>query len=245
MGAVSGDDDRRQPAGSDGLGNAPVPAPWGDVVIPDDLSELATEADQVRRELRLARRRRRWGRLVGLTDATGPGITAPLLIIVLAMGLALASLFGGMWQYSSSGKSHASPRGVGHPVPELTLVDASGDPVALEDVHPAVILALGHCTCTNLVAETAALTNRERLTLLVVGQPKAPALAPIVKGKDPHLVRSLADPDGRLARSVAPSRAPKQGTALVVLVATDGTMTQVLTDVQSAEEFAASARRLP
>jgi hypothetical protein len=215
------------------------------VVIPDDLSELATEADQVRRELRLARRRRRWGRLVGLTDATGPGITAPLLIIVLAMGLALASLFGGMWQYSSSGKSHASPRGVGHPVPELTLVDASGDPVALEDVHPAVILALGHCTCTNLVAETAALTNRERLTLLVVGQPKAPALAPIVKGKDPHLVRSLADPDGRLARSVAPSRAPKQGTALVVLVATDGTMTQVLTDVQSAEEFAASARRLP
>jgi hypothetical protein len=245
VGAVSGDDDRREPGGSDGIENARVPAPWGEVVIPDDISELAAEADQVRRELRRAHLRRRWGRLIGLTDSNGPALVGPLLIITLAMGVALASLFGGVWPYPSGGNGQSSSRGVGHPVPALTLKDAKGVAVPLHDVHPAVILDVGRCACGGLIAETTTLTNQERLPLLVIGQPKAPAIAAAVKGKDPYLVRSLADPDGRLVKLVAAGVAPKSGTALVVLVATDGTMTQVVNDVQSAEEFATGARRLP
>lgn len=246
MGALSADDDGRKP---DGLTSAhePVPAPWGQVVVPDDISELDDEVAQVRRELRTRRRRKRLSRWFGITDPSdGPGVVGPLFIVAVAMTLALTSLFGGFWPYQPADRTtgDGAPPSAGQQLPELVLTDAYGAAVPLRDLRPVVIIAVGRCACTNLIAEAAALARHEKLTLAVVGQPNAPTLAPAVEGDQPEAVRSLADPRGVVARTVVPDRAPRTGTAVVVLVARDGVMTQVLNDVQSVEEFAAGARQL-
>ncbi|MGH3648931.1 MAG: hypothetical protein ACRDTM_17355 [Micromonosporaceae bacterium] len=246
MGTRSADDDSRKP---DGVTSPPepVPSPWGEVVIPDDISELSAEAEQVRHELRAERRHRRWTRWLGGGDSSdGPGVVGPLFIVALAMTLAMTSLFGGFWPYQPAGRDSGEARApsVGQQLPELTLADSDGTSVRLRELRPVVILAVGKCTCTNLIAETAVIARQERLTLAVVGQPGAPALPPVVEGDDPDAVRSLADPRGVVARTAVPDRAPRTGTAVVVLVNGAGSMTHVLNDVQSAEEFAAVARRL-
>ncbi|MGH3715703.1 MAG: hypothetical protein ACRDT4_19925 [Micromonosporaceae bacterium] len=243
MGARSADDDRRP----DGVASEPepVPTPWGTVIIPDDVSELSAEAEQIRHELRSERRRQRWSRRFGIVDAAGgPGVMGPLAIVALAMIVALTSLFGGFWPYQTEDRASGDARPtVRQQLPDLTLTNADSTPVRLRELRPMVILAIGRCTCTNLIAETAVVAGQERLTLAVVGQPRAPVLPALVEGDDPDAVRSLADPTGRLAAAVAPKHEPRTGTAIVVLVGSDGT-TQVLTDVQSVEEFAAGARRL-
>ncbi|MGH3738212.1 MAG: hypothetical protein ACRDT6_21775, partial [Micromonosporaceae bacterium] len=242
MGARSADDDGRKP---DGMTSAddPVPAPWGAVVIPDDLSELDAEAAQVRHELRGERRRRRWRRLFGATDpAGGPGVVGPLVIVALAMTLALVSLFGGFWPYQAEDRATGDgpAPGARQPLPDLVLSDAAGTTVRLRELSPVVVLAVGRCECTGLIARTAELGREQGLAVAVIGQPHAPPLPP----GSTAAVRALADPYGTFAHTVAPRRASRTGTALVVLVDKDGTMTQLMHDVQSVEEFASGARRL-
>lgn len=248
MGALTGDDDGRRPD-SDGTPDVPpsVPTPWGELPIPDDVSELVEETAAVRRKLRFVRWRRRLRRLMGPDDdPQGPGIVGPLLIVVLAMTIGLGSLFSGFWPYQSNHQVPGGTRiyGVPHRLPDLVLTDAHGRRVRLADIRPSVIISVTRCVCTDLITQAAAMTRRKGITLVVVDQPTPADLPPSVLNGAPDRVLCLADPDGRLSRSLAPTRAPRHGTAMVVLVANDGSMAQVLADVRSAHQFAPGLDRL-
>jgi hypothetical protein len=96
--------DRKEPAMSTlGNGLPDLPPEWGQVVIPDDPAELATEAESVRRELRReARRSRRsvknarWRRRLRLPerldDPENPSLLLPLLVLGIAVLITLLSL---------------------------------------------------------------------------------------------------------------------------------------------------------
>ena len=244
MSAHSGDEERGRQPGPDGVDS--VPAPWGEVIIPDDISELADDAAEIRRELQREHRSRRWARRLGVREdaASGPGILGPICVVLLTMSLALVSLFGGFWPNVSAEPDSGQARGPSGSrlIPDVTLTDANGADVRLRDAGPAIILHVGACECTDLIAESAAVAGRAEAPLLVVGQPAAPDLAPILKRTG--TVRALDDPRGALARRLFPSRAPARGTAIAVLLARDGSMRQVMTDVRSAEEFASGAAHL-
>ncbi|GAB3967749.1 hypothetical protein [Plantactinospora veratri] len=76
-----------------------LPADWGRIVIPDDPAELAAEAAQIRRELRLRARRDGWRRRLGLrTTTAGPApLRLCLLILSVALLATLTSLFAITW----------------------------------------------------------------------------------------------------------------------------------------------------
>ncbi|GAA3737172.1 hypothetical protein GCM10022225_19980 [Plantactinospora mayteni] len=148
-----------------------LPADWGRIVIPDDPAELAAEAAQVRRELRLQARHNGWRRRLGLPTATaGP---APLRLSLLIMSVALlatmASLFALTWptpyrptatgrstpgtpgDQSSSSSDQSSPSDptnpAGRSLPALDLVGEDGRVVPLRGLLPAVIILIDGCTC--------------------------------------------------------------------------------------------------
>jgi hypothetical protein len=223
-----------------------VPTPWGEVPIPDDASALAEETADVRRELRRARWRRLWTQLLGPgNDPDGPGIVGPLLAVALAVMIGVGSLFGGFWPYQSDDMSGGTRLGdVPKRLPDLVLTDPHGRPVRLAGIRPSVILSVTRCLCTDLITQAAAMTRRRNITLVVVDRPSDACLPPSVASGDPGSVLCLTDPHGVLLGSIAPTRPPRDGTAMVVLVATDGTMTQVLADVDSAHQFAPGLDRL-
>lgn len=225
---------------------ASVRTPWGEIQIPDDVSALADEAAEVRRALRVTRWQRRWRRLARRRDGRqGPGVIGPLLAVVLAMSVGVASLLGGFLPYAAEQASGGTRvRDAPSRLPDLTLTAADGRQVRLSQVHPSVILAVARCACADLVADTAAITRRNGIPLLVVDQPVARRLPLNVLAGDPDMVRSLADPQGRLPGRVAPGWAPRGNTALVALVAADGSLRQVLADVRSTDQYAAAVGRL-
>ncbi|MGH3663555.1 MAG: hypothetical protein ACRDTQ_17090 [Micromonosporaceae bacterium] len=248
MAALNGDDEPRRPPSPDSI--VSLPPPWGDVVIPDDVSALDDVAAQVRRQLRReasprhAARAKWWS---GRRDASGrPGILGPALVVFLAMTLALVSLFGGVWPALPDGKGSPSrPRaGPGNQLPDLTLADRSGAPVRLRDTAPSIILSLGGCACVNLIKDAAAVAERAGVSLVAIGRPTAPT-APAITSGNPE-VRTLADPRGAFTKAVAPPprRPVSQDSALVVLLAGDGAIREVKADVKSAEEFATGAQAL-
>jgi hypothetical protein len=248
MGALTGDDDSRRPD-PDGAPDVPpsVPTPWGDLPIPDDVSELAEETADVRRRLRLARWRHRLRRLIAPDDdPRGPGIVGPLLVVVLTMTIGLVSLFGGFWPDQSDDQMSGGTRirDIPQRLPDLVLTDPHGRRVHLAAFRPSVIISVTHCVCTDLIIQAATMARRKAVPLVLLDQPAAADLPPSVAGDVPHRVVCLADPDDRLSRSVAAARATRHGTALVVLVSRDGSLTQVLADVRSAHEFAPGLDRL-
>src|SRR5689334_9460465 len=77
-----------------------LPAEWGVIVVPDDLSELGDEVDEVRAELRRAAQHTRWERRPGLRllrRLGAAGVRAPMLIISMAVLVTVASLFASAW----------------------------------------------------------------------------------------------------------------------------------------------------
>lgn len=215
-----------------------LPPDWGTVVVPDDPSELAQEADDLRRQLRRSSRRVRWRRRFGLTERPGePTVAVPLMIMALAVIGTLTSLFAVAW-----------PKPQGYPPPDvpatvavanLTLIDAQGQQVRLRETAPAVILLVDGCTCGGLLAETAT-TAAPAVAVLAVGRAVPPlANAPAgVVGR----VRPLADPAGTLRSALAlPS---PSGLASVLLISRSGQLTRSVPVARQVDEFRRDLERI-
>ncbi len=249
MGALTGDEDDRR-SGRDGRSDdacdvpPSVPTPWGEVPIPDDASALTEETADVRRALRRTRWRRR---LLGpVEDPGGPGVVGPLLAVALTVMVGVGSLLGGFWPYQSDDDMSGGTRIGDAPerVPDLVLTDAHGHAVRLASIRPSVIISVARCVCTDLVTQAATITRRRNLPLVIVHRPTVACPPPSVATSNPDHVVCLADPEGVLPGNVTATRTPRDGTAMVVLVARDGSVTQALTDVDSAHQFAPALDRL-
>ncbi|HEX2355933.1 MAG TPA: hypothetical protein VHI50_05685 [Micromonosporaceae bacterium] len=189
-----------------------LPPEWG-VVVPDDPAELAEEAAEVRRELRLEASRGSWQRLLGLSGAAGdesasPSARLPIVIIMIAVLAALISMFALGWQ-----REAAAPRRSGAPqrtaattavvpelktLPALDLVDSRGGTTSLRGLAPAVILLIDGCDCRELIETTAGATPRG-VNVVTVARTSSPSAAGVTG------VRSLGDPTGGLRQALGPA----------------------------------------
>lgn len=211
-----------------------------DITIPDDPSELAGEAEQVRREL--AEQRRAGGRGATSLGGTGhtntePSIGVPLLIMSVAVLVTLVSLFAMAWSGSGeTGGPDAGPA-ASAPValPGVSLGDATGAPVQLAQHTPIVILLVEQCEdCAGLIADTASAAPAG-VTVAAVGTsvPERPAgLA-----ADAPTPLLLADPDGTLRDQLGLGAA--RNAATVVLVDQDNRITQRIPGATALTQFQA------
>ena len=190
-----------------------LPPDWGEMVVPDDLSELDAEVTAIRREL---------GRQsVRVGDREPVALRVPIAIMVVAVLMALVSLVVVTW-----GRAPVQPvpavslsAGASAGVPDLSdviLRDASGAPAALAPLLPAVVLLVDRCACADLVRDVAR-TAPATVTVVVIG-PTLPGVTSL-----PGNVRVLADPAARLSSLFAPSSTG----ATVIMV--DGTGRAVAT----------------
>lgn len=198
---------------SDGLPD--LPPEWGRIVVPDDASALASEAAQVRRELRRAAGRQP-RRVLAL----------PLLVLLVAVLTTLTGLLAVTWPRAGRSTDRPTPAPspppvslTGQALPALDLVDAEQAPVPLRGLLPAMIILVDDCGCPDVVVEavTAAPVG---VTVVSVTEGRAVTTAPPVNG-----VRALADPAGGLRSFLGP------GAANALLVDRAGVVTRVLPGV--------------
>lgn len=228
-------DGGNQPEGLSGL-----PPEWGTIVVPDDPAELAEEAAEVRRELGRATRRDRWRRIFRRRTRTvppEPSIGLPLLIMAIAVVVTLISLFVVAWpgqQRQVLQSDRSSTR-----VAEIALVDASGTPVRLRDVLPAVIVLVEGCECHRLLSELAVVSRDHVAIIAVARSSPSVAVSPPDDRWAPYQsitpVRPLADPSDAL-RTRLGLPAPT-GPASVALISGTGEVVRLVPRSRSVNEF--------
>jgi hypothetical protein len=205
-----------------------LPPEWGTVVIPDDPSELAAEADAVRRQLRRVERGRALRRAIGLPPATvrsteeTPGVGIPLIIMGVAILTTLISLFVVTWDHRPAAPQPTAA--VDTALSDLAFNDSTGQAVRLGTLLPAVVLLIDECECINLVIDTA------RAAPGVAIVPVARTV-PIVPGA-PGNVRALADPNGFLHLRYARDVSRPSNAAVALLVDRDGKILRTLPAVR-------------
>jgi hypothetical protein len=195
-----------------------LPPEWGEISIPDDLSELASEAEQIREELTRAQQpadERLPGRGPGGTE---PSIGVPLLIMSVAVLITLVSLFAMAW----SGTGAVAPDTVGSrpaagdrpaELPPIVLFDAAGRRVTLAAQAPIAIMLVEECGCAGLISATVGVAP-PGVTVAIVGYTAPPMPTNLAPG-DQVPIR-LADPDGLVRTRLGLDR--PTDTATVVLV---------------------------
>jgi hypothetical protein len=249
-----------------------IPAEWGVIVIPDDLSELADEVAAVRAELRVTQPRGRWQRFTArpavrrLHRVSVAALRAPALIISLAVLVTIASLFASAWpgptRVPATQRTASTTDESAESLPALELIDTNGALVSLRAQLPAVILLTDGCECAaELTADTIAAVRPE-ITVVSVSGALSPSAAagvpptgatahPPVKTNQPSAktvqaqgktVRQLRDPTGELRKSLR--IAAPDGTAAAILVGRDGEIVRTLKRIASVEEFAPDLARL-
>ena len=217
-----------------------LPAEWH-IVIPDDVSALAREVDEVRAELRRERRKTRWRWIAGPPSRT-PELRAPLLIMAVAVLVTLASLFTAAWPGvvrppTVQRTANSSP---GRELPALDLIGHDGRAVALRSFLPAVILLVDGCDCDGLAAATAAAVSSGTSVLAVTAGP-APSAASPAPIRNVAIVR-LHDPTSQL-RQHYQLPAP-DGTAAALLVRKDGSVVRTVQRTASIEDLRPDLGRL-
>jgi hypothetical protein len=241
----NGDASPPDDGGSQHGGLPDFPPEWGAVVIPDDASELDQEATLLRVELRREVRRHRLRRAFGLPDMAyhggrNPALGVPIVIMVVAVLTTLISLFVVTWDrrptppvpVTGLGDSTTltSAGALPQRLAEVTLKDAAGTPVTLGTLFPAVIMLVEDCACVDLVLGTAELAPKGT-TVVVIGRD-----VPVYAGA-PNKVRALADPDGLLAKRIAPSMLQSPGRPPVLFVTAAGQVAATLPGATSIEEI--------
>ncbi|SCL62596.1 hypothetical protein GA0070606_3649 [Micromonospora citrea] len=217
---------------ADGPGLPDLPPEWGRVVVPDDASALAAEAEQIRRELRAATPPR------GRRPAARSPLALPLLVLLVAVLATVASLVTVTWPRAGRTTPEPAPAPAtppaglaGRPLPALDLVDAGQAPVPLRGLLPAVIILVDGCPCPDDVATAAALAPTGVTVVTVAG--KRPATAP--PAPVGTVLRPLADPAGGLRAFL--HLPPRPGAATALLVDRAGVLVTVVPEIRSAEDY--------
>lgn len=219
-----------------------VPEEWGVIVIPDDLSELDDEVRAIRAELHLAEHPTRWHRFL---QRRGPRVArriattlvrAPVLIVMLAILITVASLFASAWpgparQAAPSRTSGGTTENTLRTLPALELFGADGRPVSLTADLPAVIMLIDDCQCNQLVLDTIGAVP-PKVSVITISTTAAAATAvtpptgaaPQAQGK---IVRVLHDPTNTVRAAL---KLPPSGdtTASVMLVDHAGSIIRTL-----------------
>jgi hypothetical protein len=166
-----------------------LPPEWGEIVIPDDPSALADEAERVRRELARQAPPRGWLRRAGAGE---PSLGAPLFIMSAAVLITLVSLFAMAWQGSRPRPPAATPPAA-TALPTLSLDTPAGAALPLRTLAPAVIMLVEECACEDLVAATVEAAP-DGVTVVAVDDSAAPPGA----DRPPENLRRVLDPAGEL-----------------------------------------------
>lgn len=221
-----------------------LPEEWGVIVIPDDLSELDDEVRAIRAELHIAEHPTRWHlfmqrrglRVVHRVITTL--VRAPVLIVMLAILITVASLFASAWpgparQPAASRTSGSGPttENTLRTLPALELLGADGRPVSLTADLPAVIMLIDDCQCNQLVSDTIQAVP-PKVSVITISTTAAAAKAatpptgatPQAQGKT---VRALHDPTNTVRTAL---KLPPSGdtTASVMLVDNTGSIVRTL-----------------
>ncbi|TCB98982.1 hypothetical protein E0H26_06105 [Micromonospora zingiberis] len=220
-------------ADADGPGLPDLPPEWGRLVVPDDASALAEEAEQLRRELRLrvVRQPRRWR-----------PFTVPVLVLLIAVIAAVAGLATVTWTRAgrtpgpaASGPDPAPAPLTGRALPALDLVDAGQSPVPLRGLLPAVVLLVDGCACPQRVAEAAAAAPAGVSVVTVTAG--SPPTAPVETD-----VLALGDPAGGLRAFL---HLPVHPDAVTVLLADrSGRIVLVVAEVHTIADYQAELATL-
>jgi len=232
-----------------------LPAEWGTIVIPDDLSELSDEVAAVRAELRRSGQRTRWQRFAArpgmrrLRRIAAACLKAPVLIISMAVLVTVASLFASAWpgppRQPAVQRSASATTDSDESLPALDLLNADGQTVPLRGQLPAVVLLTDGCDCAAFVAATTAAAPRT-VTILTVTTAAPPSAATPPTGAAPQAegktVRALRDPTGELRKNLGLGL--PDGTATAVLVNKQGTIIRKALRTKSVDQFRADLARL-
>lgn len=232
---------------SDGL---PGPADEGPrVVVPDDASSLARDAEALRRERRASARRDRLRRLAA--GRTGVGVGAPLVLLVLLLVGGVAALPVVLRPDLSADApprplaTPAVPPGeVGGLLPETVLDTPAGPLAARGSARPGVlVLVPTGCRCDELVDGAVAQAREftRNVRLVIDGREpgadeEAVRLRRAVAG---GATRSGTDPSGALAQAYG-----ARGVTLLA-VGQDGVVLDVLRDVRPGQRLEARLMVLP
>lgn len=202
------------------------------IQIPDDLSELAEEAEQIRRELAREREQGRSGSAQPGPDGSEPSIGVPLLIMSVAVIITLVSLFAMTWSGSSTITPDDASTERPSQLPAVVLTDSGDAQVALADHLPVAILLVEECDCDALLASTVA-TAPAGVTVVGIDQ-QAPARPAALAPDDPAPLL-LSDPTGGVRAQL--DLDPPTNAATVVLVNRDGQITSIHDAATSVAQF--------
>ncbi|MPZ27152.1 MAG: hypothetical protein GEV12_12265 [Micromonosporaceae bacterium] len=216
-----------------------LPPEWGEVAVPDDPSELAAEAEQIREELIREDQAGRTGGGGGAAAGTGavegaPSIGVPLLIMSVAVLITLVSLFAMAWSGTGSLPDQSNPGSGDGPaeLPPMTLVDAAGRQVALTAQTPVVIMLVEECECGGLVSATVGAAP-PGVRVAMVGH--APPAEPVGQALGDQAPLRLGDPAGLVRAELRLD--PPTDTATVVLVDRDQRITLTQESATSVAQY--------
>ncbi|WP_163513685.1 hypothetical protein [Fodinicola acaciae] len=214
-----------------------LPPEWSDLVVPDDASALAAEAEQVRAELRAERRRRRWEKVLRGRRWERYGMSGPLVILVLVVVSSIAALLIAVLpttaprvpQAAPLARPATSPGLPGGLLPDVQLHRVDGSAVALRGIRPAVVLLVADaCDCQSVIEAYIDATAAPRLELLVVGEHRRPAVPELAMSR----IVGLTDPAAALTRALPVHSHPGQPTS--VLVRDTGVIARIVIDATDA-----------
>jgi hypothetical protein len=255
MGSLNDNGGEWSPDGGSSDDLPDLPAEWGTIVIPDDLSELSEEVAAVRAELRRAGQRTRWQRFAArpnvrrLRRIAAACLKAPVLIISMAVLVTVASLFASAWpgppRQPASQRTASATSDRGESLPALELQGSDGQTVPLRGQLPAVVLLTDGCDCAAFVAATTAAVP-PAVAVLTVTTAAPPSTTTPPTGSAPQAegktVRALRDRTGELRKDLG--LGVPDGTATAVLVNKQGAIIRKVIRTKSVEEFRADLARL-
>jgi hypothetical protein len=223
---------------------------WADLVVPDDISELAADIAAYRRELRQARRARITGRFHD-RRASGPVFAMTVAVVLAALVALMLTVMG---PHSVTPATAAEPLAtttiadghVGGLLPDATLTGPNG-PIdsRATALRPAVFaLVPAGCACKTLLDGLGGAAFSERLPLAVVVPASSDSATGAVVSSLDRGVSLYFDSAATLSLGVLGTVPTSAGgdVATVLVVNRDGTIYEVDRNVSDASTSALDAQ---